>query len=1514
LVLFCSITIVYPANNTRHNDVGLNVNYSLSGSTADTCLWTNDNGATNTTLTNCANITTVTWSEATQVVTIWANDSSDNWGSDTITFIIDTTSPIITKYIPLSDNSSIYNSDFNMSQKGTDNEGIFSQNISVYNESGDSLANYVYLNYTDELNTTTIHMNDTINVSDFSFDGVYTIKTVLKDLHTDKNWNPKPTITSGSDYINFNFGERDDVKIIVQGIEKSGAVLGDSTLKEFLHAKAQDRYNFHIEFTDNVKQYELKIEAKDIFIVGNSKYKGHLVINGNYWFDTEPLNSVIKEVGKGYIILTIDNKDSTISQLNSLGGLNTVTEYVEFEVDKTRPSLSITTPLNSTNHSSKTVSINYTFSDTNIQSCYWSNNTGTTNHTLASCGTNITGIDWDEGSNTIWVYANDTAGNTNHSESITFTVDTTAPSCSLISRTPSDLNESSTGVFEVLINCTDSANINVSSMLFTRVIAGDLTFNPPFNWSYRPPSNNKGAIDGSLYPGEYILLADGRGDNKWYDRYEVAGNQLFDDNYSYAVNDNSSIKLTVTSAGNSAVLNFSWNVEPSALENMVFLSRGNMEKESKKDYSIYNNNPLLVKFWNFHSGKGNYTTTAFLNVNYTDNPNKNLNLYFCNSSYDPTGNTAPQNDIGNCVYIDTKTQADLDEDRDYISRNSSYVKNSYGIVNDKLGGIYATPIIYIYYQSDTSTSTKAYYVRYANESSGTNVSFKDSKVAWTSTDEGTTWIQAEFTPDIWISQSHTDSHFLGGVYVEDMLGNNYTNFSFIHDDIGDVNHPISTPIIFSYNSSANTNDLNLNETHLGIMNIKVNVAIDPDAVGNVTHNLTLRNTDGTLNYTINTSFFSADDSYVYVNFNTSKVTDGIYRMNISAWSYPDKSDMKSYLTEENFTINQTYIYDREYPSFSDYVEGTTNNTEYHSTACYEFNTTITSTNGTAIFSFRGTNYTASNLTTTLFNVTICDLPAGNYIYNWSSYGNGTNANFNYSEIRSYTIVLNSTYTASLSSSSGWTFNVGTATNITYSESNQGDDDLNYTILRDNYYVGNGESINLSAGVYSYVLNTTLNATNYSEIASLDTETLTINQLSSDIDLYINGTQSNTTMVNGTGFWINATRIAGDENVSIYVDGIKVNSSNSANTKYYYTFSTIKIYNITAIYHNSINYTFGYDNYNITVEGLEVTINSPIDGSPGNITFNSSLNTQGYCEYSLNSGTTNTTMITSDNTYFFNYSTQTAGTYTANFYCNDTLGNENYTESVIYTLSTVTPPRGGGGGGGDTYVPFELDNYLCNKTYQKLLIETPVNVDKLQEEIFLEKGKLVQGSTLNTYLSNWQGLCSDNISRTLQPDKVCEQIFFMVLRDKKYNETDKETVIKYIKDNYDLSISKELFDYYINNHYNLCFKKGYSEKLPFKPFNIVFVNRSQIKNCSTTIGIGFFDTQFPFPDINIGQNLSCERIDTLRWLFGLEEFDNNYKIVSLKLWYMLILVGGLFVWFILRRMDILEDLIKDLKRG
>ncbi|MEA3283115.1 MAG: DUF2341 domain-containing protein [Euryarchaeota archaeon] len=691
------------------------------------------------------------------------------------------------------------------------------------------------------------------------------------------------------------------------------------------------------------------------------------------------------------------------------------------------------------------------------------------------------------------------------------------PSCT-VSVTPGDLKANSTGTFTAIINCTAPSGINTSRFIMTQTVEGGIyPEGPPNRWSIRPPMNDIAQSNGSF---PQILRAYNRGKGDWYD---FAG--LFTDNYSYAVHDITRSHVTITNGSKWAELNYTGVVEPTVFRNNFFLDRKQLEIETKKEYNVYANHPLLIKFWDLEHirGAADYTACAFRNIHYSGTPTADLKAYYCNNSYktvseelpnygasdataNMTGNVLlmhldemseiivdysgagnngtnngaeygapgkintslsfngsdsvnvssssslnmggsdftievwaktdstwsaerllvkhgigetgtyqlttensenfkvnfygmsssdgclcnvdwtdgqwhhlvgvfdnsanylctyydgklcaatpetnapdsvdgllhigsggtekffdgeldevavynrslsadeikanykrgirkPSRDTDNCVCLNTLGAADLN-DIYYTSRNSSYSRSCYGINGNKIAGINATGTYYIAYESDT-TAGNCYSVRYANGSSGTNVSFADSNVAWSSTDDADNWIQAQFTPDLWFSAITDGDRFQLGVYAESNVGSNHTNFTLYTDDIGDINYPISNPSIAYYENAGGTKDYDLTGLYAGDMTININMAKDPDAPGTVKHSLYLYNSNGMLNTTINSSFYSQDDSNVNVIFDTSMVSDAEYRIKVTAVDGDNSSDVESYLTTVNFTIDNT---------------------------------------------------------------------------------------------------------------------------------------------------------------------------------------------------------------------------------------------------------------------------------------------------------------------------------------------------------------------------------------------------------------------------------------------------------------------------------------------------------------------------------------------------------------------------------------------------------------------------------
>src|SRR3989344_4205813 len=190
------------------------------------------------------------------------------------------------------------------------------------------------------------------------------------------------------------------------------------------------------------------------------------------------------------------NHNVTIYANDSVGNMNFST--VSFTLDSINPSLNITNPSqNNTNTSDNTLDILFTRSDTNLESCWYSNDTYLVNTTLANCG-NITTIVWSDALHNVTIWVNDTFGNLNFSTT-SFTVDAIKPTISFES--PTDNNDTSFGrnFIRVNISASDANLVNITIRLYnsTRdLLRQNTSSTSPFFINYT-----------SLSEGEYFFNA-----------------------------------------------------------------------------------------------------------------------------------------------------------------------------------------------------------------------------------------------------------------------------------------------------------------------------------------------------------------------------------------------------------------------------------------------------------------------------------------------------------------------------------------------------------------------------------------------------------------------------------------------------------------------------------------------------------------------------------------------------------------------------------------------------------------------------------------------------------------------------------------------------------------------------------------------------------------------------------------------------------------------------------------------
>ena len=168
--------------------------------------------------------------------------------------------------------------------------------------------------------------------------------------------------------------------------------------------------------------------------------------------DNFVLDSCWYSLDSGFTNSSPDTSCQNFTGLTSNQGSNTWTVYandtsnnlnsseITFFVDSVNPNIAIVYPSNNSNISTNNAEINYTISDTNLESCWYSYDTYAINTTI-TCGQNITGITWTQGNHNVTIYANDSVGNMNFS-TVSFTLDSINPSLNITNPSQNNTNNS----------------------------------------------------------------------------------------------------------------------------------------------------------------------------------------------------------------------------------------------------------------------------------------------------------------------------------------------------------------------------------------------------------------------------------------------------------------------------------------------------------------------------------------------------------------------------------------------------------------------------------------------------------------------------------------------------------------------------------------------------------------------------------------------------------------------------------------------------------------------------------------------------------------------------------------------------------------------------------------------------------------------------------------------------------------------------------------------------------------
>jgi len=465
------------------------------------------------------------------------------------------------------------------------------------------------------------------------------------------------------------------------------------------------------------------------------------------------------------------------------------------------------------------------------------------------------------------------------------------------------------------------------------------------------------------------------------------------------------------------------------------------------------------------------------------------------------------------------------------------------------------------------------------------------------------------------------------------------------------------------------------------------INITNTGTANITNLTIIDHYDTSLNYT-NASIEPTEFNNTNRSINWTNILTVNLKPNASQLLYVNLTAIGS--ASQNFNKVNVTAYDEfggNTTSFDEVQFSILNDTTPPTFTPIPANTTINYTQGFGVqfnatdetefdsYAINWTNLFTINSTGYLKNST-ANIGVGIYLINITI--NDTSGNEN--SIIYQVIVNKSIPEGNLTNDQTWTGDYGTEIVIGLSENQVGDSDVTYVVYRDGVSKGTGETVTLGAGAYNYVLNTT-GGVNWTSNASMDTQTLTVTQISSSVNLTLNNTQGNASINEDISINLNCSTISGDSGayLVLYNSGTLINNGTSpiGNTT---LFSEPGNYNITCVYENTQNYTTSSETWWLEVNDTtapSVTIDTPLNQNyiTNSITFNVTA-TDGTavdsCWYSLDSGVTNFSMTNIGDDYNATNSSMVQGSHTVNFYCNDSYNNLNNTESVTFFIDSINP--------------------------------------------------------------------------------------------------------------------------------------------------------------------------------------------------------------------------------------------------
>ena len=671
-----NINITYPENKTYGVNVST-FNYTITDINPDSCWYSLDKGVTNSSPQVCGtNWSGLISVEGSNNWTVYANDSANNTNSTMVVFYKNTLFDTITLLLPTTANYTNFTT-LNFTATLSDSSGISNSTFYLWNGAG--IYNSTFMNIGGVLTSFEIGTKiygipegnynwsydayDTFSNYKLADNFTLTIDTTYPVIDFDTQTNASGINRSATTiYVNVTFTEANFNYINFTLFNSTGfynASNSSTSIKEHTFTQVPEgNYWYNVTLCDKAGQCATTGTRKILLdVTAPTAEQGYTGGTGGDGYvkginNTYSSNTTINFTGNITDIYGIENisfniTNSSGQQVNytiwtGLGGAltkfagitltlldgfydwivsawdtssNFVTStWMRLTVDTTPAAITITYPTNTTLWNNVSA-LNYTIVEANNDSCWYSKDNGVINSTFVTAGTNWTGVVSAEGSNTWYVYCNDSAGNLG-SSSRTFVKDTVNVTLLPLSNIPI----TTTIDFNCSANLTGGSNLaNIS--LWTNS-TGTWVRNQTLNISteglcYQEYANVSTSC-GGLATGLYNLTGIWDGST---------GFEVFDGDWS---------TLTKANTGTTATLYTNYTVPVGAINSSKWEAKLTGTTASATNYTIPKEcwkNPLEFKIISSEPAT-NYVNASCYNgtswhnvINFTDTTANNLQIY-----------------------------------------------------------------------------------------------------------------------------------------------------------------------------------------------------------------------------------------------------------------------------------------------------------------------------------------------------------------------------------------------------------------------------------------------------------------------------------------------------------------------------------------------------------------------------------------------------------------------------------------------------------------------------------------------------------------------------------------------------------------------------------------------------------------------------------------------------------------------------------------------------------------------